>query len=441
MIKRICRNLGLIMASSLLIACNLETRGIPLGKCTDPSMFGEIKALYPMSAIGNLEQWPNRMIWFRWEYRFTDGRIIEDWNNECVPTQFEIHLTTSPWYTDDLVIPLENPQINFSLTEGNSHILYTTSEDLIVPEPGAIYRWTVVGRYQDVSLVGTYDSIEDLHSDQWYPVWENWFANRTVFMSGPQCYYGNENNPPLPRLPIEDQAISPLNPHFAWDSACTTDSFSLALCSQNDYESTQGTVIEDESGLFCREFAAEFPLFDLQGTLEDCQQYSWKVKIAGEYTGSSYSEPGTFRTDSGTCPTPTPMRLGNAPLLIPQMAVNCRAGTSPEFEILAGLEEGMPVPVKGVNHAQDWYLVEPSPALTCWVWNGNVEVQGDFINLPILPDPVLLVQTETPGSGPVTVNCSLYNNNFTGCIANISVCVWEGNVKEDPAKGGVCINR
>lgn len=106
-----------------------------------------------------------------------------------------------------------------------------------------------------------------------------------------------------------------------------------------------------------------------------------------------------------------------APSIRLETDANCRAGTSPQFPVLAYLSQGQELPLLGINSSRTWYLVRPpGQEVTCWVWAQLGVLLGDLNGLEVVPDPAFLPPTQ------VVMNCGDYTNR--DACENQSKCVW-----------------
>lgn len=80
-----------------------------------------------------------------------------------------------------------------------------------------------------------------------------------------------------------------------------------------------------------------------------------------------------------TAPTPA-APASSAPRLTVREATNCRTGPRTEYDIVFTYSPGTQLEITGRADSGDFWLVksDQSPTGTCWMWNGSVEVTGNY---------------------------------------------------------------
>jgi hypothetical protein len=106
----------------------------------------------------------------------------------------------------------------------------------------------------------------------------------------------------------------------------------------------------------------------------------------------------TPRATSTETPTPTPADL----IVTALQNLNCRAGTTTQFDVLHILMQGETARVLAMNQARTWsYLEIPDKDLRCWAWRGLLEdTQGDPNRAPVTAEP------NTPTPSPTSLACA-----------------------------------
>jgi hypothetical protein len=121
------------------------------------------------------------------------------------------------------------------------------------------------------------------------------------------------------------------------------------------------------------------------------------VSITPTPSPSPTATPPPRATDTET-PTPTPADL----IVTALQNLNCRAGTTTQFDVLHILMQGETARVLAMNQARTWsYLDIPDRDLRCWAWRGSLEdTQGDPNRAPITAEP------DTPTPSPTSLACA-----------------------------------
>jgi hypothetical protein len=106
------------------------------------------------------------------------------------------------------------------------------------------------------------------------------------------------------------------------------------------------------------------------------------------------------RATATETPTPTPADL----IVTALQNVNCRAGTTTQFDVLHILMAGETARVLAMNQARTWsYLEIPGADLHCWAWRGALEdTQGDPNRAPVTAEP----PTPTPSPTATKIACA-----------------------------------
>ncbi len=96
--------------------------------------------------------------------------------------------------------------------------------------------------------------------------------------------------------------------------------------------------------------------------------------------------------------TPTPADL----IVTVLQNLNCRAGTTTQFDVLHILMQGETARLRAMNQARTWsYLEIPDRDLHCWAWRGSLEdTQGDPNRAPVTAEP------DTPTPSPTSLACA-----------------------------------
>jgi hypothetical protein len=113
----------------------------------------------------------------------------------------------------------------------------------------------------------------------------------------------------------------------------------------------------------------------------------------------------TLTPSPSTTPTGTPTPTLSSDIIVTALEnLNCRAGTTTQFEVLHILTQGETAKVLGVNASLSWaYLDILDEDLHCWAWRGGLEdTQGDPDRAPITKEP----DTPTPSPTYTPVACA-----------------------------------
>jgi hypothetical protein len=84
------------------------------------------------------------------------------------------------------------------------------------------------------------------------------------------------------------------------------------------------------------------------------------------------------------------------PVLTARQDSNCRSGPGTVYDVISYVQGGDRSPIDGRNGAATWWRIPRGDGVGhCWVWDGNVTVEGDTSAVPVLPNP----PTPTPVDG------------------------------------------
>ncbi len=110
--------------------------------------------------------------------------------------------------------------------------------------------------------------------------------------------------------------------------------------------------------------------------------------------------PPTETPTSNFTPTNTLTPEPTVPMVSITIGSNCRLGPSTDYNPpVAVLGEGQKAEIRGRNPDRSWWYIQiPGRAgQFCWIWNGNVNVQGDTSGVQVVtPPPVPVTATFTP---------------------------------------------
>jgi hypothetical protein len=110
-----------------------------------------------------------------------------------------------------------------------------------------------------------------------------------------------------------------------------------------------------------------------------------------------------------------PVQMEQSPVYTLTVNANCRKGPDVLYEMVTTAEAGQAFPIAGRNAEDNWYLVQLSPNLRCWMANSVGVASGDLSALEVLAGPPLPIIT------PI-VNCSAHKD-IASCEAD-SACRW-----------------
>jgi hypothetical protein len=150
---------------------------------------------------------------------------------------------------------------------------------------------------------------------------------------------------------------------------------------------------------------------------------------ASETSTSTPTSTATVTPTPTVSPTPTPpLRI----VVIANQNLNCRRGTSTQFETLYILMKGEIANVTAVNPDHTWAFLEiPGRNLYCWAWRGGLEdSQGSADDAPAREDPPTPTPTFTATTTPIQCSPELSKDD---CIA--SGGIWPEGIGAAP----ICI--
>jgi hypothetical protein len=127
-------------------------------------------------------------------------------------------------------------------------------------------------------------------------------------------------------------------------------------------------------------------------------------------------------------PTATPTPTTSPDIIVTALEnLNCRAGTTAQFDVLHILMQGETAKVLGVNASLTWaYLEIPDRDLRCWAWRGGLEdTQGDPDRAPVTREP----NTPTPTSTATPIVCT---PDLPENLCVESGGTWSGGAAEAP---------
>jgi hypothetical protein len=72
---------------------------------------------------------------------------------------------------------------------------------------------------------------------------------------------------------------------------------------------------------------------------------------------------------------------------IVDVPANCRSGPSQTFSVVTSFPSGSTLTLSGRNSDSSWWVVQVSPAQTCWISTATGHTSGDTSGLPVVPAP------------------------------------------------------
>ncbi len=291
-------------------------------------------------------------------------------------------------------------------------------------EPHQSYFWTV-------GYVGTAD-----------PTYKTTEAN---FETGPICSR-EELSPPI-ILAVPDGATIESQTPLVWDYAepCTPDRIFFNMSSSPTFGLRDDTWMWSVSAnkhtyrnwVPCQYHywriasAIEVPSLDLYDPSDEFFPF-WDrdaedIVIPG-YLLSMYTKTRSFYVIGEECskaPEEPAPEIPTVPSVLLTTDANCRSGPTLDYPVLAILQEGVQLEIRGRNAAGDsWQVFNTEIDAACWVNADLVDLIGiaDLVEIVIPPPPPLIGPTDTPASS--IVDCSIYNTDPTGCNNN-PACYWD----------------
>ena len=316
------------------------------------------------------------------------------WNyptSTCTPDFFEAHV----WTGMEPAYPAVTERLNFDFPSPSGDYQLTWTTGL---EPGNTYFFHVSAGLG----TGTGQDVRGPEALSW-------------FYTGPVCT--DETIQPVNLVsPMDEATVNPSGDiTFVWDdpTPCLVNGlFEIQVSTHQDF----------------LDYLHRIPILQTVYTtdasefgIENCTHYYWRVMTDpnGPQEGP-YSSIWSFyaHDPNSKCPTSGP----NAAIAIAQQDLNCRSGPGLLYKTEDAFLQGKSAPILGRNEASDWwYILSPHLQIFCWVWGGQVEVQGDI-------GPVAVVQVAPPlpqptdTNMPPTVDCRGYKDK-PSCNAN-PVCTW-----------------
>jgi hypothetical protein len=308
-------------------------------------------------------------------------------NPACVPEGYAIHLSTGPFFTD-----------NLDGGTGNSSTAWGPGSPL---QPGKEYAW----------------GVQPINGTTLGP-----FAGSRYFFTGPMCDTAALAAPTLSQ-PADGSVVTDLNPTLIWEypNPCLPQGYRVDLSTDYTFADTS---LSGGTGRPTTRWGPGHPL-------TDCMVYFWKIAPINDTTLGPASGIFSFTTNiHGTCPTPTspgptpppsptptPVSVGGK-FFIPNFNANCRSGPDTSFPVVQVTLKGQPYLLDGQNQARTWFRIMWNTDLGCWVPAGAGAPDGDTSGLRILAD----VPTPTPTT---VFSCSSYGD-ANSCNAN-TACQWVRN--------------
>ena len=133
----------------------------------------------------------------------------------------------------------------------------------------------------------------------------------------------------------------------------------------------------------------------------------------------------TETTSSSSSATATVTPTYSVPMLTVQESTNCRTGPGEEYEVVSTYLTGRELEIVGRYDPGNFWLVKSNetPAGTCWLWGGFVEVTGSYWAVASVTPPATV--TSAPPPAPVIDEWNFFceggNLNFTVTWRDIAI--------------------
>src|SRR5688572_11725597 len=134
-------------------------------------------------------------------------------------------------------------------------------------------------------------------------------------------------------------------------------------------------------------------------------------------TTTTTPSPRVTQTSSTDSLTGTITTTFSVPMLTVLESTNCRTGPGEEYEVILTYLTGKELEIVGRYEPTNFWLVKSneSPAGTCWLFGGFVELTGSYLAVPSVTAPPTTTPRppRTPGIVSWEFFCSDGNLNFT----------------------------
>jgi predicted outer membrane repeat protein len=156
--------------------------------------------------------------------------------------------------------------------------------------------------------------------------------------------------------------------------------------------------------------------------------------LDGNGDGNAANDIGAFEApEIASGSTITPIPVGRF-YFDPAKLIPCRQGPAFFYAATGMASPGTPYPLSGISADHNWYQVEFTPQIRCWVKADDGKPSGDPSLIPLIPFTII---TLTPTITATPVVCSSLSEEY--CTEKYrSICEW---IKPPTGGPGYCQNR